>query len=313
MNIIAQCPLTIQTSILSSNPVKIGFSLISVDGSSQQFLIGRQENKLSLFTVPSVSASLLQINQPTSVPPQTPLKLVSNNITNEQHYQPGPQILKTQTLTTTKNFVLSFKTGDKSVYFQQNILMQFNEAVYQILEIEAENNYYLLVLTCDKYKNGYYGQKKEFEVAQLYMCQMQETLKQSFFNDSDEIKPNQILNKEIETIHKPESYIIEAEETAKSQCQKFEEKINKSKLDIFEKIQAENELEINELQKSNNVQQQKSKTVIEDIDDVKIEGKEIKNKETKLQILFDLFVKKANEQSNPELLNSIAQMYSVVK
>ncbi|CAL6116053.1 Conserved_hypothetical protein [Hexamita inflata] len=181
-----------------------------------------------------------------------------------------------------------------------------------MLEIEAENDNYILVLTCDKYKNGYYGQKKEFEVAQIYLCQMQEMQKQSFFNDScEEIKMSKIQSKEIETVHKPESYIIEVEETAKSQCRKFEE-MSKSKLDIFEKIQAENELEINELQKSNTAQQ-KSKTVIEDIDDIKIDAKEIKDKETKLQILFDLFVKKANEQSSPELLNSIAQMYSVVK
>ncbi|CAL5984571.1 Conserved_hypothetical protein [Hexamita inflata] len=276
------------------------------------FLLGRSESKLSLFTVPSVSASLLQINNSTSVPPQTPLKLVSQNVTNEQHYQPGPQILKTQTLTTKKNDVLSFKIGDKSVYCQQKVHMQFNEAVYQMLEIEAENDNYILVLTCDKYKNGYYGQKKEFEVAQIYLCQMQEMQKQSFFNDScEEIKMSKIQSKEIETVHKPESYIIEVEETAKSQCRKFEE-MSKSKLDIFEKIQAENELEINELQKSNTAQQ-KSKTVIEDIDDIKIDAKEIKDKETKLQILFDLFVKKANEQSSPELLNSIAQMYSVVK
>ena len=74
------------------------------------------------------------------------------------------------------NVTFSHKRGDKVVYIDNDELIKLDEPIYGIgIAQTNQDRVVLFIVSCNKYKNGYYGEKKSHEIGFVYLYELIES------------------------------------------------------------------------------------------------------------------------------------------
>lgn len=166
-------PISLLTQTLSKNPLHVGERAMYTVDSSQEFSLqfDQNEQRYSLCSAKSNLSSLLDIQNivQASGEPQN-LVCLGQSEADPELWQEGPQILSTQSLELPGKQKIHFKQGDRVLYCDGVKQLKTEQAIYQVVAISPKSNpkqLFLIMLTCNKFKDGYYQKEQKQQIGEI--------------------------------------------------------------------------------------------------------------------------------------------------